>query len=73
MIKRRVTLLVILLLIAVLRTGIELGVIISELHYLQAVLQAVRDDFCKNLQLLIIRLLKRQFFGRLDVVYGFLR
>ena len=41
MIKRRVTLLVILLLIAVLRTGIELYMIISELQCLQADLQAV--------------------------------
>ncbi len=73
MINRRVTILVILLLIAVLRTGIELYVYINWLHVLQADLQAVKEDFCKSLQSLIIRLLKRQFFGRLDVVYGFLR
>ena len=29
----------------VLRTGIELYMIISKLHYLQAVLQAMKDDF----------------------------
>ena len=31
----------------VLRTGIELYMIISVLCYLQAVLQAVKKDFCK--------------------------
>ena len=31
----------------VLRTGIELYMIISKLCYLQAVLQAVKKDFCK--------------------------
>ena len=59
--------------IDVLRTGIEPYMIISYLHYLQAVLQAEKDDFCKNLQLLIIRLLERQLFGRLNVINGFLR
>ena len=46
---------------------------INKLYCLQADLQAVKDYFCKNLQLLIIWFFKRQFFGRLDVVYGFLR
>ena len=31
----------------VLRTGIELYMIISKLNNLQAVLQAVKEDFCK--------------------------
>ena len=47
MIKRRVTLLVILLLIVVLRTGIEPHMTISKLPYLQAVLQAVQGDLYK--------------------------
>ena len=34
-------------LVCIFRTGIGLYVIISKLPYLQAELQAVKDDFCK--------------------------